>query len=67
MDQISHNHGMSDGGHSHGAVQERVKEEQIEAAFWEMDARVNGTGEWKGRPQSQRDAFKWAVRNLLAR
>lgn len=41
-------------------------EDPAEAAFWEMDARIKGNGEWKGRPQSERDAFKAVARKLLA-
>lgn len=39
-------------------------EEQIEAAYWEFDARKSG---YPPHPfkQSERDAFKWAVRDLF--
>lgn len=40
------------------------KEDAIEAAFWEFDARKKGMSQWAGRPQSERDAFKWAVRGV---
>lgn len=40
-------------------------EEFIEAAYWEFDARQKGYGEFKGYHQSERDAFKWAVRALF--
>jgi hypothetical protein len=39
----------------------------IEHAFWEFDARRNGSGPWQAVPQSERDAFKWPVRWLVAR
>lgn len=39
-------------------------EDQLESAYWEMDARIKGLGEHKGRPQPDRDAFKWAVRGM---
>lgn len=42
-------------------------EDAIEAAFWEADARRKGYGEWKTRPQSERDAFKWAVRACVGK
>ena len=41
-------------------------EEAIEAAYWDFDARHKGYGPHKMTPQSERDAFKWAVRALLA-
>lgn len=40
-------------------------DEIIERAYWEFDARRSGYGQWKGIPQSERDAFKQVVRNLL--
>ena len=43
-----------------------VSEEAIEAAYWDFDARHKGYGRHKTAPQSERDAFKWAVRSLLA-
>ena len=39
-------------------------EDQLEAAYWEFDARVKGYNEWKLHPQSERDAFKQVVRTL---
>ncbi len=36
-------------------------EELIEQAYWEFDARKKRPG----MPQPERDAFKWAVRDLL--
>jgi len=38
----------------------------IEAAYWDFDARHKGYGPHKTMPQSERDAFKWAVRAMLA-
>jgi len=42
-------------------------EDTIEEAYWEFDARKRGYGKrcFAG-PQSERDAFKWAVRAALA-
>ena len=40
--------------------------DSLEAAYWQFDARVKGYGEWKGRPQSERDAFKATVRGISA-
>lgn len=40
-------------------------EDPAEAAYWEMDARIKGYGEWKGRPQSERDAFKAVACQLM--
>lgn len=37
---------------------ENKEEDQAELAYWRFDARVKGYSEWKGRPQSERDAFK---------
>ena len=41
-------------------------DDAIEAAYWDFDARHKGYGPHKTTPQSERDAFKWAVRALLA-
>lgn len=41
-------------------------DDAIEAAYWDFDARHKGYGPHKMTPQSERDAFKWAVRALLA-
>ena len=41
-------------------------EDAIEAAYWDFDARHKGYGPHKTMPQSERDAFKWAVRAMLA-
>lgn len=38
----------------------------VEAAYWDFDARHKGYGPHKTMPQSERDAFKWAVRAMLA-
>lgn len=43
---------------------ENAFEDALERAYWEMDARRKGTGASQGRPQSDRDAFKWAVRSM---
>ena len=43
-----------------------VPEDAIEAAYWDFDARHKGYGPHKTTPQSERDAFKWAVRAMLA-
>jgi len=48
-----------------GAVE--ATEDAIEKAYWEFDARKRGYGKrCFGGPQSERDAFKWAVRALAA-
>lgn len=41
-----------------------LSEEDLEAAYWNFDARKKGDGIFKGRIQSERDAFKWALRGL---
>ena len=43
-----------------------VPEDAIEAAYWDFDARHKGYWPHKTAPQSERDAFKWAVRAMLA-
>ena len=43
-----------------------VFEAALEAAFWEYDARHKGDGQFREMPQSQRLAFKSAVRGLIA-
>ncbi len=43
------------------------REDRIEAAYWSFDATHNGLGKHKGHPQSERDAFKMAVREMLNR
>lgn len=45
---------------------ESAREDAIEQAYWEMLARRNGESQWKGMPQSERDAFKCVVRGLLS-
>ena len=37
----------------------------IEAAFWEFDARRKGDGPYRHIPQSERDAFKSALREAI--
>ena len=39
--------------------------DEAERLYWEFDARHKGYSEWKGQPQSERDAFKTIVRRLL--
>jgi hypothetical protein len=41
-------------------------EELLESAFWDFDARRRGDGEYKGHPQSERDAFKQVMSGLSA-
>ncbi len=40
------------------AEQDPFNDDPAEVAFWNFDARKKGYSEWKGRPQSERDAFK---------
>ena len=40
-------------------------EDKIEEAFWSFDGRRKGYGEFKNRPQSERDAFKTILRNFV--
>ncbi|WP_447988387.1 hypothetical protein [Achromobacter spanius] len=47
-----------------GRAAESHFEDELESAYWEMDARIKGLGKHKGRPQPDRDAFKWAVRGM---
>ncbi|MCA0214737.1 MAG: hypothetical protein LCH79_16360 [Proteobacteria bacterium] len=42
------------------------EDDLAEAAYWEMDARIKGYNKWKGRPQSERDAFKAVVGALVS-
>lgn len=46
---------------------EHVMEDMLEAAYWEFDARRKGYSQWKGMPQSERDAFKAVARGLMRR
>jgi hypothetical protein len=39
--------------------------ELLEIMYWEFDARRKGYGEYKHRPQSERDAFKAVIRKHL--
>jgi hypothetical protein len=39
-------------------------EDQLEAAYWNFDARRSGYSEWTNNPQSERDAFKQVIRKL---
>ncbi len=43
---------------------DQAVEDAIEQAYWRFDARKKGMGEFGGRPQSERDAFKCEVRVL---
>ena len=43
-----------------------ISEDDLEAAYWNFDARKKGYGEFKGRPQSERDAYKWSLRGVQA-
>ncbi|MDR6804264.1 hypothetical protein J2Y45_001533 [Dyadobacter sp. BE34] len=40
-------------------------EDALEKAYWDFDSTRAGTGPWKGRPKSERDAFKGIVRAAL--
>ena len=42
------------------------QEDVLETAYWLFDARRKGYGEWKGMPQSERDAFKAQYRAIAA-
>jgi hypothetical protein len=44
---------------------EMTVEQRIQEAFLRFDARRKGIGEWKDRPQSERDAFKAEARALV--
>ena len=39
----------------------------LEQAYWEFDARHKGYSDWRLMPQSERDAFKAAVRAFVAK
>lgn len=43
-----------------------AQQDAIEAAYWEFDGRRGGLGIWREAPQSERDAFKAVMRNMLA-
>lgn len=45
----------------------RHEDDDAEVAYWRFDARVKGYSEWKGRPQSERDAFKAEYRQAESR
>jgi hypothetical protein len=45
----------------------RHEDDAAEVAYWRFDARVKGYSEWKGRPQSERDAFKAEYRQAESR
>jgi|694.fasta_scaffold59073_3 hypothetical protein len=40
-------------------------EDMLEQSFWDFDAARKGYGDWKNRPQSERDAFKQIVRQFV--
>jgi hypothetical protein len=40
-------------------------EDAIEKAYWNFDARKKGYSKWRNLPQSERDAFKAEVRQVL--
>lgn len=50
----------------HGVPSEEKLNEILEQSFWSFDARRSGYSNWKGKPQSERDAFKGELRNVLA-
>jgi hypothetical protein len=40
------------------ALPQDQSDDPAEVAYWRFDARRNGLADWKGRPMSERDAFK---------
>ena len=46
------------------AVEQVVDEQLLERCYWTFDAMRKGYSDWKGRPQSERDAFKTTVRAM---
>lgn len=46
-------------------MSDQIREDQAEHAFWQFDARRKGYAEWRGAPQSERDAFKAEYRQAL--
>lgn len=44
----------------------QIHDDQAEHAFWQFDARRKGYAEWRGAPQSERDAFKAEYRQAIA-
>ena len=42
-------------------------EDELETAYWHFDAARKGDGEYKGRPQIERDAFKSVIRGVVSR
>ncbi len=44
-----------------------VDDDPGEAAYWNFDARKKGYGQWKGAPQTERDAFKTEYRAIYDR
>lgn len=71
---------MTDGGYQHvsitpldrrneipaGPVADEITDGQAEHAYWQFDARRKGYAEWRGAPQSERDAFKAEYCSALA-
>lgn len=52
--------------HTTGVHSEEKLNEILEQSFWSFDARRSGYSNWKGKPQSERDAFKGELRSVLA-
>jgi hypothetical protein len=46
------------------ALSDSTIDAAAEAAYWQFDARRKGYAEWRGAPQSERDAFKAEARAL---
>ncbi len=44
------------------SIDDSVDSDPAEVAYWNFDARKKGYAEWKGAPQSERDAFKAEIR-----
>lgn len=71
---------MTDGGYQHvlitpldrrneipaRPVADEITDGQAEHAYWQFDARRKGYAEWRGAPQSERDAFKAEYCSALA-
>lgn len=71
---------MMDGGYQHVSitpldrrneiparpVADEITDGQAEHAYWQFDARRKGYAEWRGAPQSERDAFKAEYCSALA-
>ncbi len=46
--------------------EQQALEDRIEYAYWMFDARRKGYSRWRGRPMSERDAFKAELRSFYA-